>query len=216
MTEIPLEKLSNPAFIQNVRKPVGKDGELIVERMNSGGHAELAEWGFSHLEPSSGISALDVGCGGGANLARALRLFPESTVCGLDYSEVSVAKSLEVNAEAVAAGTCSVVLGDAGALPFPDASFDLVTAFETVFFWPDIAEAFAEVRRVLKPGGTFLVCNESDGRDKEGRKWADIIEGLTLLTEEDLRALLKAAGFTDVDTDSPDDKPWLAVVARKA
>ena len=43
---------------------------------------------------------------------------------------------------------------------FTDASFDVVTAFETVYFWPGLPKCFQEVYRVLKPGGIFLICNE--------------------------------------------------------
>lgn len=41
---------------------------------------------------------------------------------------------------------------------FTDASFDAVTAFETIYFWPDLPKCFREVYRVLKPGGTFCGC----------------------------------------------------------
>lgn len=46
------------------------------------------------------------------------------------------------------------------ALPFKDNAYDMATAFETVYFWPDIEKSFAEVRRILKPGATFLIVNE--------------------------------------------------------
>lgn len=49
------------------------------------------------------------------------------------------------------------------ALPFEEASFDLVSAFETVYFWPDLNRGFREVFRVLAPGGRFLVVCEGSG-----------------------------------------------------
>lgn len=81
---------------------------------------------------------LDIGCGGGANLAQFLKLCPQGSVCGIDFSAESVATSLRKNAGAVAAGRCEVRQGDVSRLPYADASFDLVTAFETVYFWPDV------------------------------------------------------------------------------
>ena len=39
----------------------------------------------------------------------------------------------------------------------------MVTAFETVYFWPELAQNFREVYRVLKPGGVFFICNEANG-----------------------------------------------------
>ena len=48
--------------------------------------------------------------------------------------------------------------------------FDAVTAFETVYFWPDLPLCFREVYRVLKPSGTFLICNESNGDTDKGER----------------------------------------------
>ena len=80
-------------------------------------------------------------------------------------------------------------------LPFADDSFEQVTAFETIYFWPNLEEAFQQVFRVLKPGGSFLVCNESNGEDPKQEKWCDIIGGMTIYTGERLFELLWAAGF---------------------
>ncbi len=49
------------------------------------------------------------------------------------------------------------------ALPFADTSFDVATAFETVYFWPDIRRSLSEVARVIRRGGTFMISNEVDG-----------------------------------------------------
>ena len=46
-------------------------------------------------------------------------------------------------------------------LPFEAEQFDVVTAFETIYFWPELAQNFREVYRVLKPGGTFFICNSA-------------------------------------------------------
>ena len=53
--------------------------------------------------------------------------------------------------------------------------FDAVTAFETVYFWPDLTQCFREVYRVLKPGGDILICNESSGDMDKDKKWTAII-----------------------------------------
>ncbi|WP_443626684.1 class I SAM-dependent methyltransferase, partial [Catenibacterium sp.] len=65
---------------------------------------------------------------------------------GMDYSEVSVAESQKLNAYAIKQGKCSVVQGDVSAIPFPDAAFDYVSAFETVYFWPGLAKCFTEIK----------------------------------------------------------------------
>ncbi len=202
-------------FFSNTRKPEGFFGRMMVNGMNGGGHARLAEWGLSHLTLTTDANVLDVGCGGGANVARLLKRCPKGTVTGIDYSPVSVKKSTEVNAAAIAAGRCRVLEGSAAALPFEDGAFDLVTAFETVYFWPDIEECFRGVRRCLKEGGRFAIVNEDDGLTGKNEKWEKMIDGMHIYTPDELRTHLANAGFRDIAVHGDDQHHWLAVVATK-
>lgn len=195
-------------FFQNTRKPEGLSGQLMVQMMNKG-HASLAEWGFSHLSLKGKVDALDIGCGGGANVAAMLFLFPEGTVTGMDYSPVSVAKTSAVNRDAVEAGRCRVLLGDASSLPFEPASFDLVTAFETIYFWPKLGSSFRQIHRALRPGGLFLLCNEES--DPTDDTWTKRIEGMTIYGRRELEQLLREAGFHTITAD--EKKGWLCITA---
>lgn len=201
-------------FFANTRKPEGLGGKLMVAMMNWG-HAPVARWGRSFLRLKSGAQLLDLGCGGGANLAALLKLCPDGAAAGLDYSAVSVEKARAVNRRAIAEGRCQVIQGDVRELPFGESSFDQVTAFETVYFWPDLEDAFRQVLRVLKPGGRFLICNESDGKDPKQEKWCGIIGGMTIYTGEQLSALLRAAGFIQVKIHRKEKRNWLCVTAQK-
>ena len=89
------------------------------------------------------------------------------------------------------------------------------TAFETIYFWPGLEKCFAQVAKVLKPGGYFLICNESDGTDTTGLKFEKIIDGMKCHTTEEIETALKNAGFSIVRTDHHKSKPWITVVARK-
>lgn len=133
----------------------------------------------------------------------------------MDYSEVSVQKSRQTNAGAVSGGRCEIIRCDVCSLPFENESFDLVTAFETVYFWQNIGKAFSEIYRVLKNGGVFAITNESTGTDKTSVKFSRIIDGMNLYTGDDLKALLEKAGFTEIEIHSHPDKPWLNVTAKK-
>ena len=95
-------------------------------------------------------------------------------------------------------------------------SFDLATAFETVYFWPGLEKCFGQAAKVLKPGGTFLICNESDGTDPTSAKFEKIIDGMKNYTPQEIEAALKAAGFSEVEIDHHPTKPWIAVLAKKA
>ena len=121
------------SFFENTRNPVGLGGKIMVALMNLG-HIPVARWGLRFLELTPDAKVLDCGCGGGANIKRPLTLCPKGTVWGIDYSPVSVEKSKRVNKAAVARGRCDVLCASVAELPFESEQFDLVTAFETVYF----------------------------------------------------------------------------------
>lgn len=153
-------------FFQNTCKPQGLGGKIMVNMMNSG-HAKMAEWGFEFLKLKETHTVLDIGCGGGANIAYMLKKCTKGMVKGIDYSEVSVEKS------------------------------------------------FAQVYKVLKVGGTFLICNESCGKNQADEKWTKMIEGMVIYTAEQIKEYLEKADFTDIKL-YQNGKGWLCVIAMKA
>ena len=157
---------------------------------------------------------LDCGCGGGANIKRLLKKCPQGIVKGIDYSPVSVEKSQKVNADAIAKGRCTVLQGSVAKRIFAEGWFDAVTAFETVYFWPELPQCFHEIHRMLKPGGMFLICNESSGDTDKDEKWTKIIDGMTIYKDVELKAELEQAGFCDVQIHK-NKWGWLCVTARK-
>lgn len=202
-------------FFSNTGKPEGTMGKVVVAMMNRG-HAGIAAWGFSHLDLQGNEEVLDCGCGGGANIAVFLRMVDEGHVTGLDYSTVSVAKAREVNRAAIDAGRCEIVQGNVQELPFDDARFDVVTAFETIYFWKDLAHCFAEIHRVLKMGGVFMITNETSGKTGAHEKWMKIVDGMSVYTGEELEVLLTDAGFARVEIDEDLKADRLNVRAYKA
>lgn len=201
------------SLFQNTCKPEGLGGKLMVQSMNLG-HSAMAEWGFSHIPVPEQGRCLDIGCGGGKNLQKLLEKCPRGRVTGVDYSQVSVEASRRKNRKAIEAGRCQVLQANVRELPMESGSFDLVTAFETVYFWPDLAECLREVWRVMEPGGVFAIINEDNGETTSGRKWAERIDGMSVYTEAQLRRLLHQAGFLDVQA-FQNDRHWLALIARK-
>jgi SAM-dependent methyltransferase len=201
-------------FFENARKPRGWGGRFFVASMNIG-HGGISRWGLNHLAIRPGDHILDIGCGGGKNVARMLRRATEGRVCGLDYSEVSVEKTKRMNRRAVRAGRAEIRLGSVSENPWPDNSFDVVTAFETVYFWPDFTNDLREVRRVLKPGGIFFICNEMNKPEEGEAPYQFWIKKLNLktYTPSDFQKHLAGAGFAEVNINA-EGKSRICISAR--
>jgi ubiquinone/menaquinone biosynthesis C-methylase UbiE len=201
-------------FLQNARRPQGFGGRFFVLMMNWG-HTSISQWGLKKLAIKPGDHILDIGCGGGKNVARMLKLAKEGKVCGLDYSEVCVEKTGRLNREAVRTGRAEIRLGNVSENPWPGNSFDVVTAFETIYFWPDFVNDLREVRRVLKPGGVFFICNEMNVPEQGEAPYQYWIKKLDLktYTQSDFQKYLAEAGFTDIQFASR-GKSALCVSAR--
>ena len=100
-------------------------------------------------------------------------------------------------------------------MPFSDNTFDCVSAFETIYFWPGLEKCFTEVNRVLKHGGVFMVCNGSDGENESDEKWVNIIEGMSVYNEDQLHSALEKAGFYKIKCYINTEKHWLCIFAKK-
>ena len=171
--------------------PQGRMGRAMLKFMNLC-HAPLTNWGLSLVDIQDGWTMLDIGCGGGATLKRLLKKSQGAKVYGIDISEESVAKAINVNADMIGKQVF-VQQGSAEELPCEDGTFDLVTAVETVYFWPNLPSCLQEVRRVLKPRGHFAIMVEVVDTDS---KWTNVVEGMTAYPPEQLKQFLDDAGFT--------------------
>ena len=201
-------------FFSNTRKPKGFLGKIMINRMNEG-HAKLSDWGLSHIKDIKPISVADFGCGGGINVAKLIKMFPNSKVTGFDYSDVSVKESKKVNAQEISNGICNIVQGDVSKSPFENETFDIITAFETVYFWPGPLTSFKEVYRTLKPGGIFMIVNEFDGISEREKKYEKLIDGLKLYENQELVNYLKDVGFGDIKVFHDTSKHWVTFIAKK-
>ena len=181
-------------FFTNCACPKGRMGLFMLKFMNKC-HASLTNWGLSFIPFKKGWTMLDIGCGGGATLRRLLKRSDGGLVYGLDISEQSVAKARDLNADLLDKQVF-VELGSAAKLPYKDEQFDLVTAVETVYFWPNLPACLQEVKRVLKPGGYFAIIVEVVDANS---KWTNVVEGMVAFPPEQLKQFLDDAGFRQTE-----------------
>lgn len=203
-------------LFQQVRKPSGWLGRRVVRAMNLS-HAAMTDWGLQQVTVPKNAAVLDIGCGGGATVRKLLALAPEGKVVGLDYSSASVAVSRETNAHEIEAGRVQIEQGSVAALPFSDRSYDVVTAVETHYYWPDLPGNVQEVLRVLKPGGTFVLIAETY-RGGPFRLLYGLVMPLlraAFLSDAEHRDLLTQGGFTEVETRHLSGKNWILATGRR-
>ena len=200
-------------FIKNTAYPSTTFwGRLMLAGMNHG-HQKMALWCIeNHIKLSGNEDVLDIGCGGGQNIANFLKR-TNGKVHGIDYSPASVAKSLKKNKKAVTEKRSEIVQANVSAIPFENKTFDLVTAFETIYFWENIINDFKEVKRVLKPNGKFVVCNESSKMEGNER-WTNILD-MNIYTAEEIIDTMQQAGFADVKSYKKENTQQICVIGKK-
>lgn len=183
--------------MKNLRKPEGREGEEVLERMNKN-HTPVSLWSLDLIDIDDDSVVLDIGCGGGINLKRLHDLSPKAKTIGIDYSSTSVRKSTEFNKKLVEIGMIEVIEADVQNMPLDDDLIDVATAFETVYFWPNIVDCFREVWRVLKDDALFMIVLTTNG-DKDNlydeiKRQVD----LEVYDDVDLFSLLSEAGFSEL------------------
>lgn len=200
-------------------KPTGWLGRFSLWRMNVS-HSKLTDWGLEHVSIENRYTILDVGCGGGRTVNKLAAIATEGKVYGLDYSDESVAATKRMNAQWIKLGRVEARHGSVSQLRFPDGIFDLITAVETHFWWPNLPSDMREVFRVLKPGGTLIVIAEvykgaNTTVSRLAEKYASQT-GMKLLSVEEHRELFINAGYAEVQVIEERKKGWICGIGRKA
>lgn len=180
-------------------------------------HSALTDWGLSHVDMENGFAVLDVGCGGGATIRKLASIAQNRTVYGIDYSSGSVAASRAFNANFINAGRVHIKKASVSHLPFSDATFDLATAIETQYYWPDLVGDMHEIRRVLKPGGRLLIVAETykGGRTDKLQRPVMKLLGAAHLDVTAHRALFLSAGYEHVEIFEEQSKGWICATGTK-
>jgi ubiquinone/menaquinone biosynthesis C-methylase UbiE len=205
-----------PYLLYQMRRPTRWTGQLFLRGMNRS-HSALTDWGLSHGCIRKDSVILDVGCGGGATIRKLARIAENGTVNGIDYSSGSVAASRGFNADFINAGRVHIQKASVSHLPFSEATFDLATAIETQYYWPDLVGDMREIRRVLKPGGRLIIVAETykGGRtDKLQRPVMKLLRAAHLDVAAH-RDLFVSAGYDDVEIFEEQSKGWICATGTK-
>ena len=189
-------------------------------------------WGDGYLSPGGpaevdrvldrfeikGKDVLDIGCGSGGITLHIARRFEPRTITGFDVEKPVVAEATRRAREAGLSGRVHFVQAPPGRLPFAGESFDLVFSKDAMVHIPDKDAIFADIFRVLRPGGVFAASDWLIGHDGEpSQVMKDYIEaeGLSfgMASPERYRDAMAKAGFDDIRTVSRN--AWYRDEARR-
>ena len=203
-------------LVDQCRKPKWWLGRLLVWNMNVR-HSRLTDWGLTHVPLEKHFTILDAGCGGGRTVAKLAAVTCDGKVHGIDYSAACVAAARSTNARWLEAGRVEIQQASVSHLPFSSGAFDVVTAVETHYFWPNLEADLREILRVLKPGGTLVIIAEA----YKGRRFdilfrpAMMLLRATYLSVNEHRELFVAAGYSEVAVFEERGKGWICAVGRR-
>jgi arsenite methyltransferase len=149
-----------------------------------------------------GHRVLDVGAGSGTDTLLAARhVGPQGKVFALDMTPAMLDK-LRRNIGLAGVANVEVIEANAESIPLPDGGVDVVTSNGVLNLVPDKARAFAEIFRVLRPGGRAQIADivvsrpVGDKSRSDPKLWAECVVGAVV--EEDYLEMFRLAGFTDI------------------
>jgi ubiquinone/menaquinone biosynthesis C-methylase UbiE len=189
-------------------KPYGLIGRCIGRLMNKF-HTSLYIEYLNTKDIPYKFRILDIGCGGGKFLNYLSQRSDGFSLWGLDHSKVMIDLSTQLNSETVKKGRLKLLNGSVSKIEIANNSIDLVTAFETIQFWPDIDIALSEIFRVLDKNGRFLIINRYP---KEGTKWWLLAN---IKSDKDYKIKLESTGFIDIAMDLKFKNGWIVVEGVK-
>ena len=205
-------------IVNQARKPEGRFGFIMAKLMNKG-HEKMANWSKTHFSIQKDSIILDIGCGGGRDIKKYAEIATDGKVFGIDYSPVSVKVAKRKNRKFIKLGRVEIHLASVSSMPFEDEKFDVITAIESYYFWPDINSDLKETYRVLKPGGVLILVNEGykGGNEKSRRrseKWAEL-GNFPIHTSEEFRSFLQKTGYSQIDIFEEKSKGWITIKGTK-
>ncbi len=204
-------------FYGQFRRPKGMMGKFIAKSMNKE-HFEVTTWGLDKLKAKDSNIILDIGCGGGRTVNRLSNKVPEGKVFGMDYSLDCVNFSKKYNKDLIEKGKVEIIHGSVDKMPFEDDKFDIISAVEPTYFWPNLLDSFKEVRRVLKPSGKFIIVNASYTSKKfkeRNEEYLKKVPGMKIYSVNYIKNLLGKAGYKKISIETLEEKNWLCAMGEK-
>ncbi|MGE7920810.1 class I SAM-dependent methyltransferase [Viridibacillus sp. NPDC093762] len=192
-------------LIEQAKNPKGIIGSIMLRIMNSA-HTSMNQWALEKVKVKESAVILDIGCGGGKTIQLLSKRNTFGKIVGIDYSEQAVKDSIRANKQDVEKGKVNILQGSVTDIPFPNNTFDIITAFQTHYFWPDLENGVKEAFRVLNKDGHFLIIAELYKINYHMKNFK---------TKEELEQLFIRTGFNSIKFYEQNNAKWLCVKGHK-
>lgn len=195
----------DPAFVAaQLRRPHGEFAGKIAAKMDEV-NTPLFELTAEAMELDGTEKVLEIGFGSGRNFGHLLEEYEELSLCGVDYSSEMVQSARELHREAIDAGRLEVREAASDEIPYAENTFDKVYCNMVIYFWEEPDPHLQEIRRVLKPGGSFYTGLRTP---ESMRKLPFIEHGFTLYGITDWSTVLQRNDFQPAEIRTRLDPPF--------
>lgn len=180
---------------EQLRKPTGKEGLEVAKALNESNQG-LYDLSFEMLDLKPHHNLLEIGFGNGKHFSQYLEIEAELKLTGVDYSTDMCEEAKARNSTLIDEGKLTIHHADTSSLPFRDNEFDIIIAHNVIYFLNPPETHLQEIKRVLKPNGTFMIGY----RPRHSIEHLEFTQHNFLLYETDeLIELMRSNGFTVSD-----------------
>jgi ubiquinone/menaquinone biosynthesis C-methylase UbiE len=176
--------------------PSGLIGKWLLGPLWNRRNRPLNDAALERLDLQPDDRVLEVGFGGGYLLGRMSAIVTDGFIGGVDISAALVEQRQAHYRQLIQAGQLDLQVASVDRLPYPAAHFSKAISVNSIFYWPDAAQAVGELSRVLGDNGRLVLCF-TDRASLQQKDFAR--RGLTLYDADEVQQLLKPAGLQAIN-----------------
>ena len=176
-------------LINQSKEPKGLIGKFMLGTMNMA-HKNIFKLGLENIRINDNSKILDLGFGGGMALKMISKKHKKIKLFGIDFSEESIKTGTKNNKKDIKNGKIELIKGDIEKMPFSDNYFDIITAFQTLYYWDNLDKKLLEIFRVLSEMGQFIIVAEKYKINYHMEKYK---------TKDELKNIFEETGFKKIE-----------------
>lgn len=186
---------------RQLRQPSGILANMTGRSMNKANKL-LYHLTLNNLDVRENHKVLEIGFGNGKYFATLNSMAQNLSIYGIEHSPDMVKNAKSKFKKLISSNVITVDVGSSDKLPFENDYFDSIYCINVIYFWENPAQHLQEIKRVLKPGGTFCI----GFRPKQNLTTFEFTQfGFNLFSEDELKVIVSENGFEFIKTENGKD-----------